>query len=230
MSLQRRDVDRLLAPEFVQGLADAPVAELRRRRDQCRRVEDLVSYLRRVVQGQLDLIHAEIEMRVTGSGGDDGRLVDDLPSILAGSPAGGAGGGAEHAAGAWSSGHQGTSLLAIPAVADMFSEYEELSPTEIAAVIAPELVETTFQNGTLPGANLGTYSDAELRKVMERLGEHETQLSAERRILHEQIDHLQAMIVERYKTGAADADALLGDQKASGRQPEAVPRAGDGTP
>jgi hypothetical protein len=210
MSLQRRDVDRLLAPEFVDGLADAPVAEIRDRRDQCRRVEDLVSFLRRVIQGQLDLIHAEIEMRGSGSGGDDGRLVHDLPSILAGTST--AGGGVEHASTSWSSGHQGASLLAIPAVSDMFGEYEDLAPADIAAVIAPDLVKTTFQNGTLPGANLGSYSDAELRQVMESLGEHEARLSAERRILHEQIDTLQAMIVERYKSGAADADSLLGDQ------------------
>jgi hypothetical protein len=206
------------------------VAELRSRRDECRRVEDLVSYLRRVVQGQLDLIHAEIEMRVKGTGGDDGRLIDDLPSILAGSQAGGAGGGVDPGALAWSSGHQGTSLLAIPAVSDVFGECEDLAPAEIAAVIDPELAETTFQHGTLPGANLGSYGDAELRDVMEQLGEHEVRLSAERRILHEQIDRLQAMIVERYKSGAADADALLGDQNGSLPAPETDPEPGDGTP
>ena len=76
--LQRKDVDRLLAPEFVEGLAEAPVSELRAKRAECRQIEDLVSYLRRVVQGQIDLVVAEMEIRLGGgAGGHQHRLVED---------------------------------------------------------------------------------------------------------------------------------------------------------
>ena len=86
---------------------------------------------------------------------------------------------------------------------------EGVAPDEIAAVISPELAATTFKGGTLPGANLGSFADGELTELVERLRRHEAVLSAERRVLHERIDLLQAIVVERYKSGAAHADSLL---------------------
>ncbi|MFZ0172332.1 MAG: hypothetical protein WAL04_11675 [Acidimicrobiales bacterium] len=211
--LQRQDVDRLLSPEFVEGLTDAPVGELRSKRAECRRVEDLVSYLRRVIQGQIDLVVAEMELRLGGGLSDhQHQLVEDLPSILAGSHAPGASigssGGTDHGVDLGGS-HQTTSLLAMPAVTEVFAEEAGLAPDEIAAVISPELAATTFKGGTLPGANLGSFADGELTELVERLRRHEAVLSAERRVLHERIDLLQAIVVERYKSGAAHADSLL---------------------
>jgi len=211
MGLQRQDVDRLLSPEFIEGLADAPVGELRSKRAECRRVEDLVSYLRRVIQGQIDLVVAEMELRLGGGASDHQRqLVEDLPSILAGShPPGVTPASATSGGGDVGNLHQTTSLLAMPAVTEVFAEEAGLAPDEIAAVISPELAETTFKGGTLPGANLGSFADAELTELVERLRRHEQVLSAERRVLHERIDLLQAIVVERYKSGKAHADTLL---------------------
>jgi hypothetical protein len=211
--LQRKDVDRLLAPDFVEGLAEAPVSELRAKRAECRQVEDLVSYLRRVVQGQIDLVVAEMEIRlVGGAGGHQHRLVEDLPSILGGSHSAGGGAGASNGDQATpASARQTTSLLAMPAVSEVFAEEAGLAPDEIAAVISPELAETTFKGGMMPGANLETFADGELTDLLERLRRHEGVLSAERRVLHERIDTLQAIVVERYKSGAARADTLLED-------------------
>jgi len=92
---------------------------------------------------------------------------------------------------------------------DLIAEEAGLAPDEIAAVISPELAATTFKGGTLPGANLGSFADGELTELVERLRRHEAVLSAERRVLHERIDLLQAIVVERYKSGAAHADSLL---------------------
>jgi hypothetical protein len=211
--LQRKDVDRLLAPEFVEGLAEAPVSELRAKRAECRQIEDLVSYLRRVVQGQIDLVVAEMEIRLGGgAGGHQHRLVEDLPTILAGSHSAGTGTGSSNGDQAPPSpGRQTTSLLSMPAVSEVFAEEAGLAPDEIAAVISPELAETTFKGGTMPGANLESFADAELTDLLERLRRHEGILSAERRVLHERIDMLQAIVVERYKSGAARADTLLAD-------------------
>lgn len=215
MGLERKDVDRLLSPEFVEGLAGASVGELRSKRAECRRVEDLVSYLRRVVQGQIDLVVAEMELRL-GDGASDHQhhLVEDLPSILGRSRL--PGGGDLPVAGGRRGGdggvlHRATSLLAMPAVTEVFAEEAGLAPDEIAAVISPELAVTTFKGGMLPGANLESFVDAELTELVDRLSRHEAVLSAERRVLHERIDLLQAIVVERYKTGAAHADALLED-------------------
>ncbi|MGC9962298.1 MAG: hypothetical protein ABSE47_10430 [Acidimicrobiales bacterium] len=209
MALQRQDVDRVLDPGFVEGLSDAPVGELRSKRAECRRVEDLVSYLRRVVQGQVDLVVAEMELRLGGGSGDhQHQLVEDLPSILARAH--------PHTAVLPEAGvaRQLTSRLAMPAVTEVFAEEAGLAPEEIAAVISPELAETTFKGGMLPGANLETFADGELTALLEHLRRHEAILSAERKVLHERIDQLQAVVVERYKSGAAHADTLLQDHNA----------------
>jgi hypothetical protein len=215
MSLRREDVERLLAPEFVEDLVDASVDEIRTKRAQCRRVEDLVSYLRRVVQGQIDVVTAERDMREHGAGDHQSRLVEDLPSILAGSPTSGGAGIRPEAGGTAGIGRQATSLLAMPAVSEVFADEEDLAPDEIAAVMPAGLDELTFSGSMLPGANLESFANAELEELVERLREYEALLSAERRTLHERIDQLQTIMVERYKSGAADSDALLGDHDTS---------------
>jgi hypothetical protein len=212
MSLRREDVDRLLAPNFVEGLVDAAVDEIRTNRAQCRRVEDLMSYLRRVVQGQIDVVTAERAMREHGTRGDhQHRLVEDLPSILAGSPTSGRAGPELEAGGMPGNGRQATSLLAMSAVSEVFAEESDLAPDEIAAVMPAGLAELTFSGSMLPGANLESFANTELDELVVRLREYEALLSAERRILHERIDQLQSLVVKRYKSGAADSDALLGD-------------------
>jgi len=195
MSLRREDIERLLAPEFVVGVAAAPVSEVRARRDECQRAEVALSYLRRVLQGELDLVLAELEQRSAGHGGDLGRLVDELPAILSPSP--------------------GTStrdmpLITLPTVADAWLQNRDLVLEDVVAdALHSELLESTLPGGTLPGANVGTFTDDELRDVVEGLRTGESDLSKLRRAMHERIDELQAAIVERYKTGAADVDSLL---------------------
>jgi hypothetical protein len=224
MSLRREDVEELLAPEFVEGLVDARVDEIRAKGAQCRRVEDLVSYLRRVAQGQIDLVTAELAMRSHGDRGDhQSLLVEDLPSILANSPTVG---GSRLESGASAAGRQATSLLAMPAVSEVFAEEQDFAPDEIAAVMPPGLDPLPFSGGMMPGANLQSFASPELEELVVRLREYESLLSAERRVLHERIDQLRAILVERYKSGAADADTLLGDHDgtsepgASPAQPE----------
>ena len=65
------------------------------------------------------------------------------------------------------------------------------------------------RHAVLPGANLGAFGDEELRDLAELLLAAEASVSTRRRVLHDQIDHLQAAIVDRYKVGAADPDSLL---------------------
>lgn len=75
------DPQQLLPDALLTQLATLPTSELRTRRAACEEAEEGVSYARRLLQGRLDLLRAELA-------GRDGRgaasLLEALPSILAG--------------------------------------------------------------------------------------------------------------------------------------------------
>lgn len=75
-----RRIDRIRRPEFVQGLSELSLDELRERRDECYAEREYLSLLRRLVQGRAEILRAEVERR--GSGADAGSLVDELSTIL----------------------------------------------------------------------------------------------------------------------------------------------------
>jgi hypothetical protein len=78
------ELDRILADDYLAGLSDRPVAELRALRAQCQTVETQLSYLRRMVQGRHDIVTGEIDRRSHGGDRYDvSDLVDRLPEILA---------------------------------------------------------------------------------------------------------------------------------------------------
>lgn len=76
------DLDRLLASDFVEGLDELPMEDLRTRKGTCEHAEGELSYLRRLVQGRLDIISAELRRREGGENGGLAELVDSLPEIL----------------------------------------------------------------------------------------------------------------------------------------------------
>jgi hypothetical protein len=75
--------DRLLSPELLDDLSTRPIDEVRALRTQCVDVETGLSYLRRMVQGPLDIVHREQRRRSSGGEGDLATLVDELPDVLA---------------------------------------------------------------------------------------------------------------------------------------------------
>ena len=77
-----RRIDRILSPDFVEGLSDLDLDELRRRRDDCFAEREYLSLLRRLVQGRAEILKAEVERR--GKGAEEGSLVGALSTILAG--------------------------------------------------------------------------------------------------------------------------------------------------
>ena len=83
----RRRLDRVLNPSFTQGLAALSNDELHDRREDARLEEREVSYLRRLLQGRLDLLRADLERRRGGRevarSRSNGELVDDLSSAMA---------------------------------------------------------------------------------------------------------------------------------------------------
>jgi hypothetical protein len=75
-----RRIDRIRRPEFVEGLEDLSLEDLRTRRDECYAEREYLSLLRRLVQGRAEILRAEVERR--GGGGEGGSLVDQLSTIL----------------------------------------------------------------------------------------------------------------------------------------------------
>jgi hypothetical protein len=75
----RRRIDRVLGTDFLQGLSEADLDDLRERRDDAEQEEVDLSYVRRLIQGRIDI--AEAERRRRSSGGD-GSIIDQLVDIL----------------------------------------------------------------------------------------------------------------------------------------------------
>jgi hypothetical protein len=83
-----RRIDRVLAEDYLADLATAPLADVRRKRTEAEQEEVDLSYIRRMVQGRIDVVRAELNRR-EGSGGN-GSLIDGLAVILADEPRGAA--------------------------------------------------------------------------------------------------------------------------------------------
>jgi hypothetical protein len=77
-----RRIDRVLAEDFVTDLTALPLADIRERRREAEQEEVDLSYLRRVLQGRLDILRAELARRA----GDETDLIQALPRILADDP------------------------------------------------------------------------------------------------------------------------------------------------
>ncbi len=75
----KRRIDRVLDPGFTEGLPSLSLEDLRARRAEADQEEVDVSYVRRMLQGRLDIAGAELERR--GGAHADG-LVESLAAIL----------------------------------------------------------------------------------------------------------------------------------------------------
>ena len=69
-------------PAYLDGLEGWTLDDVRARREAATEVETGLSYLRRIVQGRLDIVVSEQRHRQNGERGDVSDLVDQLPSIL----------------------------------------------------------------------------------------------------------------------------------------------------
>jgi|SRR5579863_10066971 len=82
MAWLQGELDRLSAPDYLQGLPDRSLEELRHMRSECDRAETAVSYLRRVAQGRLDIVQGILRR----GDADLSNVVEDLASIIGGGP------------------------------------------------------------------------------------------------------------------------------------------------
>lgn len=178
---QALDLDRLLADEYVAGLTELAMADLRVRKTECGEVESALSYLRRLVQGRLDIVLAELNRRSEGSEGGNGELsdiVESLPKIL--------------------SEARGRNLAGRLPTVDLPDVNHRLLTADLDRIIDIDKM----------GA-LAEIDESQLRGVADALVELEKQVSSQRRALHERLDLLQGEVVRRYKSGEASVDTLL---------------------
>jgi hypothetical protein len=78
----KRRIDRVLDPGFVAGVEGLELDELRSRRSEAETEEQSISYLRRMLQGRLDILRAELVRRASGGNRGTADLVAGLPGIL----------------------------------------------------------------------------------------------------------------------------------------------------
>lgn len=77
----RRRIDRILAEDFLADLSRRSLPDVRAMRAEAEQEEADLSYARRLVQGRIDIVRAELARR--GGDGREGSLVEALPHILA---------------------------------------------------------------------------------------------------------------------------------------------------
>lgn len=171
----------VLDPAVLADRGRLPTAELRRLRAAAEIHEEGVSYTRRLLQGRLDILRAELLRR--RESGDDGALdlLAALPRIL-GEDVGHAGPLQARA-----------TRLRMPPTAD-----EHAHP--VAALLDEGLVSRLPELG--PEA---------LQAVITDITVHERRLSELRRQLFEVIDHLRDELALRYKDGRADVRDLIAE-------------------
>lgn len=79
-----RRIDHILAEGYLDDLAGQTLEDVRRMRADAEQEETDLSYTRRLLQGRMDILRAELARRV---GGDSKTLVESLTTILADGPA-----------------------------------------------------------------------------------------------------------------------------------------------
>jgi hypothetical protein len=179
MATPRDDLNRILTSPYLDGIESRSLEEIRAMRTECQQIEVGLSYLRRLIQGRLDIVHTYLEYVDADGPPDLASLVDSLPGILSAGP--GRPPGPEH----------------LPMLLAPDTEGSDLT-AELDDVLGADEI------GSLDGMDAN-----QLRDLAGRLEALENRVSLDRRALHVRIDTLQAELVERHKTGRASVDGLL---------------------
>lgn len=75
----RRRLDRVMEPSFLADLSDLPMDEVRARRQEAMREEADLSYVRRMLQGRIEIVEQEVDLDGSES---DAELVAKLTQAL----------------------------------------------------------------------------------------------------------------------------------------------------
>jgi hypothetical protein len=81
MSGGRRRIDHVLGEDFLAGIESVSLDEVRTRRREAEQEEADLSYVRRMLQGRMDILRAELSRRSDAGGGEE-KVVEHLSRIL----------------------------------------------------------------------------------------------------------------------------------------------------
>ncbi|MCF2526878.1 RsiG family protein [Yinghuangia soli] len=171
--------DALADADPVRALA---LDQVRGRRREAQREESDLSFLRRLLQGRIDILRAELSRREDpsaagdGPGGGPAPVMEQLSEILSERRAPAR--GARHV-----TVHPPRTERYRPRIERMLADVEL--------------------------SDLAALSDTELRAALENLTGHEQEVSARRLELQREADHCGAEIARRYREGEARVDDLL---------------------
>ena len=179
MPSDQKDLDRILTADYLDGIGERSLADIRSMRTECQEAEVAQSYLRRLIQGRLDIVHTYLEHPGSDALRDLSSLVNDLPAILSSGP------------------RRSSGIEHLPQLLSPDTEEADLT-TELDVILGADEI------GTLADLDVD-----QLKVIASRLEVLEKRVSADRRALHERIDTLQAELVDRHKTGRASVDGLL---------------------
>lgn len=164
---------------YLQGLEQRSTDDVRAMRAECQSLETQVSFVRRLAQGRLDIVDAELDRRHKGRPPSDlAEMVAALPDTL------------------------GRHLTA-PGSGRRPTTIEPIEPDPLLVEPLDRILDVDAL-GSLPSR-----SDSELGQIRVALAEVEADLSARRRQVFERLDALSAEITRRYRTGEASVESLL---------------------
>ncbi|MBV7696827.1 aerial mycelium formation protein [Streptomyces sp. TRM70350] len=179
--VQRTDSPQLPPDPPAPDLTALSLAELRTLRRDAQRDEADLSYVRRLLQGRIDILRAELARRGPASPVDpdtaEPSVVERLPEILTDAPA-----------------RHRSSARHVTLGTPHNEEYRRLAADMLAEV---EL------------SALDARTDLELTTAMGRLVRYEQQVSRRRQRLQRTTDQCSAEIARRYREGEAQVDDLL---------------------
>ena len=164
---------------YLQGLEQRSTDDVAAMRAECQSLETQVSFVRRLAQGRLDIVDAELDRRHKGRPPSDlAEMVAALPDTL------------------------GRHLTA-PGSGRRPTTIEPIEPDPLLVEPLDRILDVDAL-GSLPSR-----SDSELGQIRVALAEVEADLSARRRQVFERLDALSAEITRRYRTGEASVESLL---------------------
>lgn len=172
-------LSRVLDPAYVADVESLSTEEIRRRRAECAEIETALSYVRRLAQGHLDILVADLQRRAVGDASPEvGEMVNQLSGILSSGP--------QRA--------PGTGRLPTMLAPDLDGSLIRELEGALADLTIGDLAQLT---------------DEEAIALGERLRDFERRVSSDRRALHDHMAFFEADIVRRYKQGEATVDTLL---------------------
>ena len=86
MTSAQETLGPLLVDDYLTDLGGRGIDEIRAMRSECQHAEVALSYVRRLIQGRLDIVNTFLEYPPVGASLDLGTIVRDLPGILTAGP------------------------------------------------------------------------------------------------------------------------------------------------